>query len=202
MFLYGAGSHGKVVLEVLLECGYRFSGWFDDNPDIKELKEYSVQLPVPLNLDSHLVIVSIGDNLNRFKVANSHKYAYGSVFSKSSALSKFAFFGEGTVIMRNATVNCDVNVGKHVIINTSASVDHDCSIAGFVHISPNATLCGNVTVDEGAHIGAAAVLLPGIKVGKWAVVGAGAVVTRDVPDYAVVVGNPARVIRVNPVPGF
>lgn len=45
---------------------------------------------------------------------------------------------------------------------------------------------------HGCSIGAGAVILPGITIGRWAMVGAGAVVTRDVPDFALVVGNPAR----------
>jgi UDP-2-acetamido-3-amino-2,3-dideoxy-glucuronate N-acetyltransferase len=49
-------------------------------------------------------------------------------------------------------------------------------------------------VGAGAKIGAGAVLLPGVHVGAGALVGAGAVVTRDVPPYQVVVGNPARVV--------
>jgi acetyltransferase-like isoleucine patch superfamily enzyme len=50
-------------------------------------------------------------------------------------------------------------------------------------------------LERGASIGAAAVLLPGVRVGVHAMVGAGAVVTRDVPPGAVVVGNPARIMR-------
>lgn len=52
-----------------------------------------------------------------------------------------------------------------------------------------------VCIGEGSWIGARAILLPGVKIGKFAVIGAGAVVSRDVPDYGVAVGNPARVIR-------
>lgn len=52
-----------------------------------------------------------------------------------------------------------------------------------------------VVVDDGADIGIGAVILPGVRVGKGVQIGAGAVVTRDVPDYAVAAGNPARVIR-------
>jgi acetyltransferase-like isoleucine patch superfamily enzyme len=51
------------------------------------------------------------------------------------------------------------------------------------------------TIRRGASIGAGAVILPGITVGEGAMVGAGAVVTKDVPDRAVVVGNPACVVR-------
>ena len=52
-----------------------------------------------------------------------------------------------------------------------------------------------VLVKKGADIGTGAILLPGVTVGEGAVVGAGAVVTRDVPDFAIVAGAPARVLR-------
>ena len=46
-------------------------------------------------------------------------------------------------------------------------------------------------------VGTNATVLPRLNIGKWATVGAGAVVTKDIPDYAVAVGNPARVIKTN-----
>ncbi len=52
-----------------------------------------------------------------------------------------------------------------------------------------------VTIGEGAWIGARVILLAGVNIGDFAVVGAGAVVTRDVPRYAIVAGNPARIVR-------
>ena len=51
-------------------------------------------------------------------------------------------------------------------------------------------------VGEGTHIGAAAVVIQQVKIGRWSTIGAGAVVLRDVPDYATVVGNPGRVIKI------
>jgi acetyltransferase-like isoleucine patch superfamily enzyme len=66
-------------------------------------------------------------------------------------------------------------------------------------INPDGSLKGNddwivgkTLVRYGASVGAGAIILPGITIGAFALVGAGAVVTRDVPDYALVVGNPAR----------
>ena len=50
-------------------------------------------------------------------------------------------------------------------------------------------------IAEGAWIGAGATILPGVRIGRYAVVGAAAVVTKDVPDYGVVVGSPAKVIK-------
>src|SRR3990167_2357277 len=55
-----------------------------------------------------------------------------------------------------------------------------------------------VTIKEGAWLASRCIILPGITVGKHAVVAAGAVVTRDVPDYTVVAGNPARTIKTIP----
>jgi sugar O-acyltransferase (sialic acid O-acetyltransferase NeuD family) len=106
--------------------------------------------------------------------------------------------GEGTVVFHNSVIQAGSVIGKHCIINTAASIDHDCKLEDFVHISPNATLSGNVKVGEGSHIGAGATIIQGITIGKWCTVGAGAVVIKDVPDYATVVGVPARVIKLKP----
>jgi acetyltransferase-like isoleucine patch superfamily enzyme len=54
---------------------------------------------------------------------------------------------------------------------------------------------GQVLICKGAYIGVGAILLPGVTIGEGAVVGAGSVVTKDVPDYAMVAGNPARFIK-------
>ena len=52
-----------------------------------------------------------------------------------------------------------------------------------------------VSIQDDADVGVGAIVLPGVRIGRGAVVGAGAVVTRDVPDYAVVAGSPARILR-------
>ncbi len=52
-----------------------------------------------------------------------------------------------------------------------------------------------VEIKDGAHIGIGAILMPGVTIGKGAVIGAGSVVTRDIPDYCVAVGTPAKVIK-------
>ena len=52
-----------------------------------------------------------------------------------------------------------------------------------------------IHIKDGAHIGIGAIIMPGVTIGKGAVIGAGSVVTRDVPDYSVAVGVPAKVIK-------
>lgn len=194
MYLYGASGHAKVIIEILEALGITVNGLLDDNPNIKELLGYTCYNPKLFIASKDELIISIGDNNARRKISEKFDFRYGQAIHPLAAISTRAKVGEGSVIMPNATVNSGALIGKHAIINTSASIDHDCIIGDYTHISPNATLCGGVLIGEGTHFGASAVAIPGVKIGHWATIGAGSVIIRDVPDNAVVVGNPGRLI--------
>ena len=196
MILYGASGHGKVIIDILESMGEsHIEIWDDAGKD--PVWEYPVVKPRPHGEVDDLVIISIGVNATRKKVADRLRLnAYGTAIHCSAVISKRASVGEGTVVMAGVTINPDARTGRHCIINTSASIDHDCVLEDYVHISPNATLSGDVMVGEGTHIGSGASVIQGIRIGKWCNIGAGAVVIRDIPDYATAVGNPARVIKI------
>lgn len=104
-----------------------------------------------------------------------------------------------------------VKIGKNVIINSNLlamarggiTIEDNAMIAANVQLISNnhdpydlwILPCKPVLIKEYAWIGAGATILPVVCVGKHAIVGAGSVVTKDVPDYAVAVGNPARVVK-------
>lgn len=104
-----------------------------------------------------------------------------------------------------------VTIGKNVYINSNVlmmsrggiTIEDDVMIAANVSLLTNnhdpyereILLCKPIVIRQGAWIGAGATILPGFTVGKYAIVGAASVVTHDVPDYAVVVGSPAKVIK-------
>ena len=195
MYLYGASGHAKVIAEILLENGIEIEGVFDDNPAITSFFNLPFLGPFRyLDFKSQL-IVSIGDNVIRKKITQKLSMSYEQAISKYSYLSPTVSIDDGTVIMKGVSVNADTAVGKHVILNTNCSIDHDCRIGDYVHVSPNAALAGNVLVGEGAHIGIGACVIQRVKIGHWAIIGAGTVVLKDVPDNAVVVGNPGRIIK-------
>lgn len=99
--------------------------------------------------------------------------------------------------------NCFINDCFLAMARGGITIDDNVQIAANASVISNnhdlyersVLLCKPVRIKHDAWIGANATILPGVEVGAYAVVGAGAVVTKDVPDYAVVAGNPARVIR-------
>ena len=192
MYLYGASGHGKVIKEILEAQGMIVDGFIDDNPEIDML----CGLPVFHTMeDKDDIIVSIGVNITRKKVAERLSCHFGKAVHPCAIVSPSAEICEGTVAMAGSIINAESVIGKHCIINTGASIDHECQLGDYVHISPHATLCGNVSVGEGTWIGAGTTIIQGVKIGRWCVVGAGSVVTKDIPDGYLAVGNRCKLIK-------
>lgn len=203
MILYGNSGHARVVIDCLQSQNKIVRGIFDDNFLKEGINRYVMlgEYDPKVHPDEELII-TIGDNLLRKKVSNLIQHNFGIACHSTSTISPNTLIGDGTVIIHKSILQSNVRVGEHSIVNTAASVDHDCVIEDYVHISPNATLCGGVSIGEGTHVGAGAVIIPNITVGRWATIGAGTVVIKDVPDYSLVVGNPGRIVRINPKPDY
>ncbi|MGA9589642.1 MAG: acetyltransferase [Salegentibacter sp.] len=197
MNIYGASGHGKVILDIIRSVSSEEIDFvIDDNPEIEEFAGKSVFHKLTSEVLNCETVFAIGKNRIRKKLSQDFKGPVASAIVHSSAvLSDSAKLGKGTVVMANAAINAAVAAGEHCIINTAAVVEHDVVLGDFVHISPGAVITGNVHIGEGTHIGAGAVIIPGIKIGKWVSVGAGAVIIRDIPDFAIVVGNPGKLIK-------
>ncbi|RDI58364.1 acetyltransferase [Flavobacterium glaciei] len=196
VYLYGASGHCKVVIDVLQSNNQEIQAIFDDYPQ----SDFLLGIPVASfkersSYADGKMLIAIGDNSIRKKIAEYLGTAFCSALHPKAIVSQYSKIDVGSVVMAGAVINAAVEIGKHCIINTGAVVEHDCLIANYVHISPNASLAGNVSVGEGSHIGIGATVIQGIKIGKWSIIGAGAVILTDVPDYAVVVGNPGKIIK-------
>jgi acetyltransferase EpsM len=196
MFIYGASGHGKVVLEIAEALCISVDFFIDENLELTNVLDIPVVAKFPNRLNEG--VLAIGNNHTRKKLSVIFSnFKFLSLIHPSANISRRFGIGHGSVIMSGVTINSQVQIGCHVIINTNASLDHNCLIEDFVHISPNVALAGCVKIGEGTHVGIGSCIIPGISIGKWATIGAGSVIIRDVPDYAVVVGNPGRVIKYN-----
>lgn len=115
-----------------------------------------------------------------------------TVVDPGAYVAEDARMGPGSFAGPFAIVDAGARLGRHVSLWPAAQVGHDCEAGDFVFVGRAGIVSGRCRLGEGVHVGPGAVILDGRAIGRFAVVGAGAVVTRDVPDYAIVAGNPAR----------
>jgi UDP-2-acetamido-3-amino-2,3-dideoxy-glucuronate N-acetyltransferase len=148
------------------------------------------------------------------EVAPSAQIGSGTSIWNQSQIREGARIGSGCIIGKNVYVDVGVVIGGNVKIQNNASVYHGVTVEDGVFIGPDVCFTNDripravnrdgsaktdddwevvpILVRTGAAIGANSTILPGVTLGRWAMIGAGSVVTRDVEDYALVAGNPAR----------
>lgn len=127
-----------------------------------------------------------------------------------------ACLGTCCIVGKGAYIDQNVQIGSNVKIQNYALVYHGATIEDGVFIGPRACLAndkipraitpagllkeaedwqvGRILVCYGASVGAGAIVLPGVTIGHFSMVGAGALVTHDVPDFGLVLGQPARLV--------
>ena len=136
-------------------------------------------------------------------IGDDFQTGHGVLIREENRIGNNVSIGSHSVIEHHVEIGSDVRIHSNVFVPEFSVLEDGCWIGPCVvltnaryPLSPRAkeTLQGPLVRSQ-AKVGAGAVLLPGVTVGRNALVGAGAVVVRDVPDGAVVVGNPAHIIN-------
>lgn len=108
----------------------------------------------------------------------------------------YSEIGPGVMVAPLAQIGPDVTIGKNTVVLGNAFVGHDSKIGEFCHIATNAIVGALIEIGNACHIGMNATIREKTKIGNYCLVGMGAVVLKDIEDNTIVVGNPAKVLRV------
>lgn len=139
------------------------------------------------------------------EIGEGTKIWYFSHIQSGAKIGKYCALGQNVNIANN------VIIGNYVKIQNNVSVYEGVTLEDYVFCGPSVVFTNvkdprskfpqagsqfyiKTNVKEGATLGANATIVCGITIGKFAFIGAGSVVTKDVPDYALVIGNPAKII--------
>lgn len=147
----------------------------------------------PFNLGGRVLRAFLARRLFRQagKAINIEK---GAVFGSGSRIS----IGDHSGIGIDAQLSGEITLGNHVMMGPEVMIytyGHRHDALQIPMVEQGNTESRPVVIGNDVWIGARAIILPGVHIGDGSIVGAGSVVTKDVPPYAVVGGNPARLIR-------
>ncbi len=142
------------------------------------------------------------DSKKSLVVGKGSSIRQGTVVSIDSRKVKSAIIiGEDTYIGENNNLRAAdgvIRIGNNCLISQGVTIitsNHEISDRTIITQQPWVSKKGEIAIGDGVWIGANAVILPDVTIGEGAVVAAGAIVTKDVPPYAIVVGNPAKVLK-------
>jgi sugar O-acyltransferase (sialic acid O-acetyltransferase NeuD family) len=208
--LWGSSGQAIVLSDLIQRLGGRVVALFDNNlnarsalPDVELFygdAGFESWCRGVDNLGDYFGLAAIGGGRGSDRVTIHRRFKelgiqVESVIHPDATVSKTSMIGLGCQILAQSTIAPFVRIGQGGIVNHGAVVDHECQLGDGVHVAPGATLCGCILVEDNVFIGAGSTILPRVRLGRNCTVGAGAVVTKDVPPFAVVVGNPGRIVK-------
>jgi len=111
----------------------------------------------------------------------------------SVELGKYSALGIGTIVIGPVKIGNNTNIAQNTFI-TGENRSHSFSRKGLIDATEGVEIA-QIEIGDGVWIGAGAIILPGVHIGDGSIIGAGSVVTRDVPEFSVAVGVPAKIIK-------
>jgi sugar O-acyltransferase (sialic acid O-acetyltransferase NeuD family) len=207
LIIIGGGGHAKACIDVIISTNqYNIIGYLGNEETLDP--KYGVpylgdDTLIEEYVNSASFLITVGQIKSSeirkriFTKLNDLNAAIATVISKHAIVSKYATIGRGTIVMHSAIIQANVIVGENCIINDRALLEHDVIVDCNCHISTGVILNGEVTISNNSFIGSGAIVNQKIIVGNNVIIGSGALVNRNVDDFTVVYGNPAKVKALN-----
>ncbi|MDD2919867.1 acetyltransferase [Rhodoferax sp.] len=206
IILFGAGGHAKSVISVLqAQAKWQLAGLLEegDRENEKRVLGYPVlggmdELDLFRQKGITKAMVCIGSNRARARVSAlliARGFELVSIVHPTSSLMTDCVVGKGSFLHAQSLIGAECQVGLNTIVQPFTSLGHEGRIGDCVQFCPGTHIGGKVTIGDLCFFGPGAVVYPHITIGRNVSVGANAVVDKNVPDDAVVVGNPGQIVH-------
>ena len=201
----GAGGFGRETADAVRDLypgADVFAGFLDDAmPGLLIADQVMGPIDLIHKLPGVRLVVCVGNPRNYFARAGIVERLglpdrrYSTIVHPFAQVSRSSTVGAGSVLLAGVVLTADATISRHVAVMPHAVVTHDVVVRDYATLASGVKLGGGVVVDEGAYLGAGAMVREGVRIGAWSQIGMGSVVLRDVPEYEVWAGNPARKLR-------
>lgn len=200
LLILGTGVHGAEIAEIVRRVNQQEETWNllgfvgkDDRLTGQEINGLTV-LGGPEKLAEHPQAYFVPDNTWP-RAIDLPRERLASLVDPSSCVSRTSRLGAGCVIFPHGYVGLNAQIGDFVFCLAGSVINHDCVIASGTVLASGATLAGGVRVEEDCLLGQSCTIREFVRIGRNCLIGMGAVVLEDVPPDSVMVGNPARRLR-------
>jgi len=126
------------------------------------------------------------------------RHRFATLIHPTAIIPKgFCSIGNGVLMAPLSQLSPDTTVEDNCILLANSFLGHDSTMQRFSHITANSVVGGNVSLGRGAHVGTNATIRENVTIGDFALVGSGSVVLNNVPVNSIVIGNPARILKIS-----
>lgn len=184
---------------------YIMAGYLNDLESHQAIDEFPIlggKSDIPRLLDEGYYFINtvykIDGQENRkllFESLNIPEDRLASFISPKAYVASNVELGPGSVVMPNASISAGVKTGICCRVMSGALVGHDNNIGDHVFFAGNCTVGSHLNIGEFAYFGLNSTIGGKLKIGKFSVIGMGSVVTKNVENYSIVMGSPARHAR-------
>jgi acetyltransferase EpsM len=212
--ILGGSGIGMIACSILERLGgYRILGFLNDivpvGDKVGKFRSFSVigtsgEVERFIKNESAKVFVAyIGmtqekETFEKIRGLNIPEESLLSIIDPTAIIpERYCEIGPGCLICPLAQLSADTSIGKGCILLPNAFIGHDTVLEDYVSVANNAAVGANVLIRKGCHVGTNASIRERTTIGSFSLVGMGSVVLQNVPECAIVAGNPARVIKVS-----
>ncbi len=201
-FIFGAGAHGRIALDILrVQGGWSSIAFVDENRDAWGAEINGARVVGGLDAlegeTDYGVVIAIGKPPTRLAIADrleAKGIPFLNAIHPAATIMPSVRLGRGLIVSPGVVIDTDAQIGDHAIFNAGCIVEHDDVVGRGATLSPAVHLAGRVTLGAGVFVGIGTNVVPRVTIGDGSIVAAGSMVAKDVPPRVMVMGNPARMV--------